>query len=108
MRALLVIFAVGCAILVAAFGIGWGKWVEPTYAVVGFILGAPGAIIALLVAMGIMSRDKLRWTALFLAAIMILGFSALVFFSIGILFAPVGLVLLGISIWKLTHYRATA
>jgi len=61
----------------------------------------------LLVAIGILSKGRERWTALLLGVILLLGFSVLVFYSVGWLIAPVALVLLGISSWKFRRYRTT-
>lgn len=102
-----VIFAVGCAILFAAFGIGWANWwqLSNRIGVVRALMGALGVMAVLLLVMGILSRDKKRWTALALDAILVLGFSALTLFSVGLLTAPVALALLAFSLWRLVRRR---
>ena len=65
------------------------------------LMGALAVVVVLLVAMGILSKGKERWTALTLGAILLLGFSALLFFSLGWLIAPVALLLLGFFLWKM-------
>ncbi len=100
---LLISFIVGCAVLFAAFGIGWADWGKlPNQVIVMQILmGALAVMVVLLVAMGVLSKGRERWTALTLGAILLLGFSALIFFSLGWLMAPAALLLLGLSVWKL-------
>ncbi len=100
-----VIFAVGCAILFAAFGIGWADWgkLANRIGIMQILMGALGVVVVLLVVSGILSRGKERWTALLFVAILLLGFSALTVASIGIIVAPIGLLLLGFSIWRLLH-----
>jgi len=102
-RRLALIFTVGCIILLAAFGIGWANWGEfaNQIGIMQILMGALGFAVILLVAMGILSRDKERWTALVLVAILALGFSGLTFASIGIIVAPIALLLLGFSLWRL-------
>ena len=101
------IFAAACAILLAAFGIGWADWGElaSRVGIVQALMGALGVMVALLVVMGVLCRGKERWTALALGAILILGFSALTFFSVGWLIAPVPLALLVFSLWGLLRRR---
>ena len=101
------IFTVGCAILLAAFGIGWADWGELAnrIGIMQILMGALGAVVVILVVLGILSRGKERWAALALVAVLLLGFSALTIASTGIIGAPLGLLLLGFSIWKLLHRR---
>ncbi len=96
-------FVAGCVVLFAACGIGWADWWELAnrIGVMQALMGALGVVVALLVMMGVLSRDEERWTALALGAILILGFSALTFFSVGWLMAPAVLVLLVFSFWRL-------
>lgn len=105
-------FVAGCAVLLAAFGIGWADWGKLTNQVIVMqaLMGVFGVIVVILAAMGILSKGKERWTALTLGAILLLGFSALLFFSLGWLIAPAALLLLGFSLWRLhrqTEYRAS-
>ncbi len=104
----LVSFIVGCAILFVAFGIGWAGWWELAnhVGVMQVFMGALGILVILLVVMGVLSKSKERWIPLLLAAILLLGFSGLVFFSVGWLIAPVALLLLGLSLWRL-HRQLT-
>jgi hypothetical protein len=83
------IFTVGCAILLAAFAIGWADWGELANraGIVQFLMGVLGLAVVLLVAMGIQSKYKERWTALLFVAILLFGFSAFTFASIGIIVA---------------------
>ena len=98
----------GCAILLTAFGIGWADWggLANRIGIMQILMGALGVMVVLLVILGILSRGRERWTSLTLGAILLLGFSALTIFSVGMFVAPVGLFLLGFSIWKLLHHRA--
>ena len=105
MLRLVAIFTMGCAILLAAFGIGWADWgnLANRTGIVQILVGILGVIVLFLVMSGILGRGKQRWTALSFVAILLLGFSALTFASTGIIVAPVGLLLLVFSIWKLRH-----
>ena len=100
---LLVSFIAGCAILVAAFGIGWANWgkLPNQIIVMQTLMGALVVVAVLLVVMGVLSKGKERWEALTLDAILLLGLSALIFFSVGWLIVPVALLLLGFSLRRL-------
>ncbi len=102
-RGLLLIFTVGCILLFAAFGIGYANWgdLANRIGIVQILMGTLGVIVLVLVAMSILDGGKARWTALTLCAILLLGFSVLLIFSVGWLIAPVALLLLGFSLWRL-------
>ncbi len=59
---LLVSFAIGCAILVAAFGIGWANWgkLANQEVVMQTLMGALAVVVVLLAAMGVLSKGKER------------------------------------------------
>lgn len=71
------------------------------------MIGALLFVLGFLVAAAVFVRDNRRWTILAATAIVLLGFSALTIFSIGLGTAPLALILLGISLWKLARRRAT-
>ncbi len=104
---IVVSFVAGCAVLFAAFGIGWADWwkLANRIGVMQALMGTLGVVVALLVVMSVLSRGKERWTALALGAILILWFSALTFFSVGWLIAPAALVLLALSFWRLFRHQ---
>jgi hypothetical protein len=111
-RKLMAIFALGVLILVAIIWRGitgpriiTGTSIYPDVTVV--LIGAFALVTGALVYLSMSLNGKERWTALMLAAILILLFSILAIFSIGIFIAPVGLLLLGVSLWKRFHYRGT-
>lgn len=60
-------------------------------------MGALAAVAVLLVAMGVLSTDKEMRKALTTDAILLLGFSVLIFFSLRWLIAPVALLILASS-----------
>ena len=112
-RKLMAIFALGVLVLVAIIWLGITSpqiITEPSIYpdVIYFLDGAFGLVTAALVFMSIFLEGKERWTALMLAAILLLLFSILAIFSIGIDIAPVGLLLLGLSLWNRLHYRGSA
>jgi len=98
-------FVAGCAVLFAAFGIGWAAGWElgNRIGVMEARMGPLGVVAAILVALCILSKGKERWTALTLVAILLLGFSGLTIASIGIIVAPVALFLLVLSLWRLNR-----
>ena len=102
-RWLSLIFAVGCIILIAAFAIGYANLGDFAHriGIMQILMGAIGVIVLILAAMSILNNGKSRWTALTQCSIVLLGFSALTFFSIGLLIAPAALIMLVFSIWKL-------
>ncbi len=108
---LIALFAAGSACLVAAFGITWARGLDPAeerfHPVIWILLGGLGASVALTVLWGVFATGQARWLAFSLVAILVLGFSALTIFSVGILVAPLGLLLLGFSLGKLLPYRST-
>jgi hypothetical protein len=100
-RLLIAIFALGCFDLVAILWLaasGRGEQIMPS-----ILLGIFGLVIATLVLMGIFLAGKERWTAFILVATSLLLFSILSIFSAGIFIAPVGLFLLGFSLYKRLH-----
>ncbi len=108
---LVAFFAAGSACLVAAFGITWARWLDPAeerfHPVIWILLGGLGVSLALKVLWGVFATERARWLAFSLVAILVLGFSALTILSVGILVAPLGLLLLGFSLGKLLPYRST-
>jgi len=92
-------FLIGCALLIAACVI------HNHTDFVQILLVSLGVVFAILVAIGVLSRGKQRWTALCFAATLLLGFSALDFGSVGTLTTLPALVLLALSIRKLKHHR---
>ena len=65
-----------------------------------------GLVIMLLVFIGVKTRNNERWMALLLLGILLLGFSALTIFSVGLFIAPIALFLAIMSAWKLVHKNA--
>ena len=106
---LVAFFAAGSACLVAAFGITWARWLNPAEerSVIWILLGGKGASLALMVLWGAFATGQARWLAFGLVALLVMGFSALTIFTVGILVAPLGLLLLGFSLGKLLPYRST-
>ena len=109
-RGLSLIFAVGCILLFAAFAIGYANWggLANRIGIVQILMGTLGIAVLTLVAISILNRGKARWTVLTLCAILLLGFSALIIFSVGWLIAPVALIMLVFSIWKLQHIQSVS
>jgi hypothetical protein len=106
---LVVSFIVGSATLVYAFGIAYAKWWEfaERAVVASSLLGILGVVVVFLATIGVLASGRDRWIPLSLAAILLLGFSALTFFSVGMYVVPVGLLLLGFSIWKLARRKSS-
>jgi hypothetical protein len=99
-------FILGCLTLLSIIGVILLRQGEAT------LLFAPpviftifGIVILYLVLTSILNNAKERWLDLLLVGILLLGFSVLSIFSIGLYIAPVALFLLGLSIWKLLHQR---
>ena len=69
-----------------------------------FSLAGLAFAIAQLGFVGVIHTARTRWLAFLLIAVLLLGFSALAIFSFGILTAPVGLILLGLSGYKLWRH----
>ena len=101
-------FVVGLAILAYGFGIAYAEWWEfaERWALARILLAALGIVVAFLATIGVLGRNRDRWIPMSLTAILLLGFSALTFFSLGVYLAPFALLLLGFSIWKLVHHHA--
>ena len=99
-------FIIGCLTLLVTVGIALARQGEARYLfATPIILTVFGLMVAFLIFVSVLNREKERWTGLLLVAILLLGFSALSIFSIGLFLAPIALFLLGISIWKLVHQR---
>jgi ABC-type transport system involved in cytochrome c biogenesis permease subunit len=108
-RTAVAIFALAGFALVASLVLGLMREGEPIYIVpVYILLGIAGVLVIALVMMGIFFEGKERWTIFTLAAILLILFSALSIFSMGIFIVPVALLLLGFSIWKWKSRRNKA
>jgi len=94
------LFVIGCALLIASLVI-----TSNHEGVVQTLLICLGVVFAILVAMGVLSKGKERWTTLRFAGLLLLGFSIIDFLSVGMLTALPALVLLVLSERKLTHHR---
>lgn len=105
MRTAVAIFALACFALATILFLALMRRGEPTYIAPDILLGVAGTLFVVLVLMGIFFERKERWTVFTLVAILLILFSALSIFSIGIFIAPVALILLGIALWKLLHHR---
>ena len=104
-KVLAALFAAALACLAALFGVTWAKWVQPTDAaydpLIWELISGLGAAATLMALWGISRGGRARWLAFSLLATLVLGFSALTILSVGILIAPVGLVLIGFSLARL-------
>ena len=99
-------FIIGSLTLLTAAGIALARQGEARYLfATPIILTVFGLVVASLVFVSVLNREKERWMGLLLVAILLLGFSALAFFGIGLYITPIALFLLGMSIWKLVHQR---
>ena len=99
-------FIIGSLTLLTAAGIALARQGEARYLfATPIILTVFGLVVASLVFVSVLNREKERWMGLLLVAILLLGFSALAFFGIGLYITPIALFLLGMSIWKLVHRR---
>ena len=99
-------FIIGSLTLLAGAGTALARQGEARYLfATPIILTVFGLVVASLVFVSVLNREKERWMGLLLVAILLLGFSALVFFSIGLYITPIALFLLSMSIWKLVHQK---
>lgn len=106
MRTAVAIFVLACFALIATLLLGLMREGEPIYITpVYILLAVTGILFIALVIMGIFFEGKERWTIFTLVAILLILFSALSIFSIGLFIAPVALFLLGFSLWKWFHHR---
>ena len=64
-----------------------------------------GAAILFLFGLGLASRDKVRWMAFTFAAILLTGLSFTWIYSLGGFLWPFGVILLIVSLLKLSQYR---
>ena len=114
-------FVGGCVALVAVFvmAAGGGSFVSGSGTVIVIAAGGGpsdfeivvrqllAAIVAVaviaLVIIGATNSSRERWQAFLLAALLVLGFSALTIFSIGFILAPISLAFLIISIMRLAR-----
>ena len=99
---LVALFAAGVANLLIAFAVFWAGWLDigHNHSLPGAFMGTLGVLVSLMLLLAVAVDGKLRWVAVGLIAILVLGFSALTIASFGILIAPVGLILLAFSLWK--------
>jgi hypothetical protein len=106
LRTAFAIFALACLALIAIFLLALLRQGEPIYiTLINVVFGISGAGFIALVLMGVFLPGGERWKVFVLVAILLLLFSVLTMFSIGIFVAPVALALLGIALWKLLRPR---
>jgi len=104
MRTAVAIFTLACFALLAILLLALMRHGEPIYVTQTYIvLGVAGTLFVILVSMGIFFEGKERWRVFILVAILLILFSALTIFSIGLFVAPIALCLLGFALWK--HHR---
>ena len=95
----LVAFAIGVVLLYFMFEIGWssGSLTEDDSALLLYMLGGLAVSVLSIIVWGVRSqrnRHRKRWTALILAAILLVALGAWWIISIGLFIALIGLVLL--------------
>ena len=95
----LVAFAIGLAILYFMFELGWssGSLTEDDSALLLYMLGGLAVSVLSIIVWGMRSesnRHRKRWSALVLAAILLVALGAWWIISIGLFIALIGLVLL--------------
>jgi hypothetical protein len=106
--AVVVSFTVGCGVLAAILSLALARSFER--APVTRLLVWPLLIVLLvaagvLVAASVLAKKKERWAILLLFALLVLGFSVLSIFTVGVFVAPVGLFLLAFSLLQLFRSR---
>ena len=104
----MVSFIVGCGVLVAISTLALGGSFERAPATLSLVW--PLLIVLLiaagvLVAASVLAKKKERWASLLLFALLVLGFSILSIFTVGVFVAPVGLFLLAFSLLQLLRSR---
>ena len=101
------LFAVGATLLATGFAIFWielwGFSADDTQ-FAWPILGGLGASMALILSWGIFVRERVRWLAFALVAVLVLGLSALMIWTVGFVLLPLGFGLLVVSLLRLVLY----
>ncbi|MDD4924647.1 MAG: hypothetical protein PHF74_07460 [Dehalococcoidales bacterium] len=98
-------FMIGILALLVMFGITVNN--QQSYESIRLaLLVIFGLVVMLLVLIGIKASENERWMALLLLGILLLGFSALTIFSVGLFTTPIALFLTIMSAWKLVHKKA--
>ena len=102
----LVAFAVGVVIMIYMFGVGWfsGPLTEDDSTILLYMLGGLALSVLSIIVWGIRSesdRQRKRWAALILAAVLIVAVGVWWIISIGLFIAVIGLALLIYSSVKL-------
>lgn len=102
-------FLAGCVLLGIAFGIGWGNWgkLENQETVMQILMASVLVVVVFLAVMAGTSKGRDRWLAMLLDSLLLLGFSALVFFSVGWMATPLALFMLVFSLLKLLHSKTS-
>lgn len=100
---MIALFIVGLAMLIPFNGMTWwGLWgLEGSF--YGPLFIGILAVAAVLAMIGLNAKGRERWLAFALTATLILGFSVGYLYSIGFILAPLSLILLVISIWRLAN-----
>ncbi len=95
----LVAFAVGVVIMVYMFGVGWfsGPLTEDDSTILLYMLGGLALSVLSIIVWGVRSesdRQRKRWAALILAAVLLVAVGVWWIISIGLFIAVIGLALL--------------
>jgi low temperature requirement protein LtrA len=98
-------FIIGILVLLAMLGITVSN--HQSYESAGLaLLVIFGLVVMLFILIGAKTRENERWMALLLLGILLLGFSALTIFSVGLFTTPIALFLTVMAVWKLVHKKA--
>ncbi len=100
-------FAIGVALLCYMFVVGWSRdpLTEDESALLRYMLAGQGLCAISLIVWGVLSespRHRKRWSALILAAMLLIALGAWWIISIGLVIALIGLALLIYSSVRLT------
>src|ERR1039457_5453207 len=100
-------FVIGCLALLSVIGIAIARQGEARYLfATRIILTILGLAAAFLLIAGILNADRERWVRLLLFAILLIGFSAIAIFSIGLFIAPIASILFAVASWKLVRLKS--
>ena len=111
----IIVFAIGLALLVVAFGVGWAGWFAGETAVpVGYFWLFLAAFVICTVSIirwGVTSKsygDRKRWVAFILGTVLSMGLGAWWIVSVSVFIIPSGLILFIVSIlWLIRTFGSS-
>jgi len=100
------LFTAGFLFLATALIVAWlGSPGFQSATILRWLMVGLGIVLSLMLALGVRARGRERWAAFSLVSVLLLAFSGFAIFSFWLFTAPIALIWLALSLWKLLASR---